>query len=142
MDLKGKVALVTGGGTGVGRSVVLQLARLGAKVAVNYSKSEDEAAATAKEAQQCGVRALAIQADVSDEAQVLRMIDQVRQQLGPVEILVNNAAYTRFTDLSDLHALSQQDWDRTFAVNVSGNYRITFGWSGEDAVEVDLEDYH
>jgi len=120
VDLKGKVALVTGGGTGVGRSTVLQLARHGVTVAVNYSKSKDEATATTKEAQQYGVRGLAVQADVSDEAQVLRMIDEVRQQLGPVEILVNNAGYTRFTDLSDLHALSQQDWDRTFAVNVNG----------------------
>ena len=125
MDLKGKIALVTGGGTGVGRSTVLQLARLGTAVAINYSKSKEDATATAKQAQQFGVRALAVQADVSDEAQVLRMIDEVRQQLGPVEILVNNAAYTRFTDLSDLHALSQSDWDRTFAVNVNGTLYCT-----------------
>ena len=125
MDLNGKVALVTGGGTGVGRAIVLQLARLGAAVAVNYSKSKDEADATAKEAQGYGVRALAIQADVADESQVQRMVDQVTQRLGPVEILVNNAAFTRFTDLSDLHALSQQDWDRTFTVNVNGTLYCT-----------------
>lgn len=120
MDLNGKVALVTGGGTGVGRAIVLQLARLGAAVAVNYSKSKEEAEATAKEAQGLGVRAFAVQADVADESQVLRMVEEVRQRIGPVEILVNNAAFTRFTDLSDLHALSQQDWQRTFAVNVNG----------------------
>ena len=125
MDLNGRVALVTGGGTGVGRAIVLQLARLGAAVAVNYSKSKDEAEATAKEAQGCGVRALAVQADVADESQVLRMVEQVGRQLGPVEILVNNAAFTRFTDLSDLHALSQEDWDRTFAVNVNGTLFCT-----------------
>ena len=125
MDLNGKVALVTGGGTGVGRAIVLQLARLGAAVAVNYSKSKDEAEAIAKEAQGYGVRALAIQADVADESHVQRMVDQVTQRLGPVEILVNNAAFTRFTDLSDLHALSQEDWNRTFAVNVNGTLYCT-----------------
>jgi 3-oxoacyl-[acyl-carrier protein] reductase len=125
LDLNGKVALVTGGGTGVGRAIALQLARLGAAVAVNYSKSKDEAEAIAKEAQGYGVRALAIQADVADESHVQRMVDQVTQRLGPVEILVNNAAFTRFTDLSDLHALSQEDWNRTFAVNVNGTLYCT-----------------
>jgi 3-oxoacyl-[acyl-carrier protein] reductase len=125
LDLNGKVALVTGGGTGVGRAIILRLARLGAAVAVNYSKSKDEADATAKEAQGYGVRALAIQADVADESQVQRMVDQVTQRLGPVEILVNNAAFTRFTDLSDLRALSQEDWNRTFAVNVNGTLYCT-----------------
>lgn len=125
MELRGKVALVTGGGTGVGRAIVLQLARLGAAVAVNYSKSKDEAETTAKAAQDCGVSALAVQADVADEVQVERMVANVQQRLGPVEILVNNAAFTRFTNLSDLHALSQQDWDRTFAVNVNGTLYCT-----------------
>ena len=77
MDLNGKVAVVTGGGTGVGRAIVLQLARLGADVAVNYSKSKDEAEATAKDVQGCGVRALGVQADVADESQVQQMVEQV-----------------------------------------------------------------
>jgi len=125
VDLKGKVAVVTGGGTGVGRAIVLQLARLGADVAVNYSKSKDEAEATAKDVQGWGVRALAVQADVADESQVQQMVKAVRQRLGPIEILVNNAAFTRFTDLSNLNALSQQDWDRTFEVNVNGTLYCT-----------------
>lgn len=125
MDLKNKVALVTGGGTGVGRAVVLQLARLGAAVAVNYSKSKAEAEATAKEANALGVKAVAVQADVSDETQLQRMIAKIGKDLGPVQVLVNNAAFTQFTDLSDLHALSQQDWDRTFAVNVNGTLYCT-----------------
>ena len=122
VDIKGKVALVTGGGTGVGRAVVLELARLGAVVAVNYSKSKSEADDTAKEAGQCGVRSMSVQADVADESQVHRMMEAVREQLGPIEILVNNAAFTRFSDLANLNALNQQDWNRTFAVNVNGTF--------------------
>ena len=122
MNLSGKIALVTGGGTGVGRAVVLQLARLGVAVAVNYSKSTTEAEATAGEARELGVQALATQADVSDESQVTRMVQEVGKRLGPVEILVNNAAFTKFTDLADLHALNPQEWQRTFDVNVSGTF--------------------
>jgi len=122
MNLSGKIALVTGGATGVGRAVVLQLARLGVAVAVNYSKSKTEAEATAKEARELGVQALAVQADVSDESQVKLMVHEVEQCLRPVEILVNNAAFTRFTDLADLSALSPEDWQRTFDVNVNGTF--------------------
>lgn len=122
MTLRGKVALITGGGTGVGRAIVLQLARLGVDCAVNFSKSKAEAQETTQEATASGVRAMPIQADVADESQVQRMCEAVSQNLGPIEILVNNAAFTRFTNLADLNALSQQDWNRTFAVNVNGTY--------------------
>src|SRR5579872_2600216 len=105
-NLKDKTALITGGGTGVGRAITLMLAQLDASVAVNYSKSQKEAEATVAEAKQLGVRAMAVQADVADDAQVQRMVDRVKQELGAVDILINNAAFTRFTDLSDLHALS------------------------------------
>ena len=120
--MKDKIALVTGGGTGVGRAIVLQLAKLGSAVAVNYSKSKTEAEETAAEAEKCGTRAIVVQADVADESQVQRMVEVVRQQLGPIDILVNNAAFTRFTALADLKALTQQDWNRTFAVNVNGTF--------------------
>ena len=122
MNLAGKTALVTGGATGVGRAVVLQLTRLGVAAAVNYSKSKTEAEATAKEARELGVQALAVQGDVSDESQVKRMVQEVERHLGPVEILVNNAAFTKFTDLADLGALSPQEWQRTFDVNVNGTF--------------------
>ena len=104
------------------RAIVLQLARLGVDVAVNFSKSKAEAEETAREAATCGVRTIAVQADVADESQIQRMCESIRRQLGPIDILVNNAAFTRFTQLADLHALTQQDWNRTFAVNVNGTY--------------------
>ena len=122
MNLKDKTALITGGGTGVGRAITLMLAQLGASVAVNYSKSQRDADTTVADAKQLGVRALAVQADVADDAQVQRMVDRVKQDLGTVDILINNAAFTRFTDHADLYALSQQDWNRTFSVNVNGTF--------------------
>jgi len=122
LKLKDKTALVTGGGTGVGRAITLMLAQLGASVAVNYSKSQRDAEATVADAKQLSVRAVTVQADVADDAQVHRMVDRVTQELGTVDILINNAAFTRFTDQADLYALSQQDWNRTFSVNVNGAF--------------------
>ncbi|HEX9748468.1 MAG TPA: SDR family NAD(P)-dependent oxidoreductase, partial [Methylomirabilota bacterium] len=89
--LSGKVALVTGGGTGIGRATVLALAREGAAVAVNYSKSKAAAHETARLAEAAGVRALPVQADVTRDAQVRAMIDEVARELGGLDCLVNNA---------------------------------------------------
>jgi 3-oxoacyl-[acyl-carrier protein] reductase len=122
MDLHDKTALITGGGTGVGKAVSLMLAKLGASAAINYSQSKAEAEATTSEAKKLGVRAIAVQADVADDAQVHRMVDRVKQELGAIDILVNNAAFTRFTNHADLYSLCQQDWNRTFSVNVNGTF--------------------
>src|SRR5215207_8628356 len=96
MDLKGKVAIVTGGGTGMGKSISTLLAANGASVAVNYSRSEADAVATAEELTAAGVDALPIQADISVAADVARLIEQTEKQLGRVDLLVNNAGYTQF----------------------------------------------
>jgi len=123
MDLKGSVAFVTGGGTGIGRAVVLGLARGGAKgIAVNYSRSADEAEATAAEARKLGAEAIAVQADIADEAQVIQLVNGVEQHFGGLDVLVNNAGTTRFIPAQDLDALTDEVWDSILGVNVKGTF--------------------
>lgn len=122
MDLQDKVAIVTGGGTGIGRATSLALARRGVAVAVNYSRSRDDAEATARDVEGPGGRAIAVQADVADEGQVRAMVERVVDELGGVDLLVNNAGTTRYIALDDLDSVADEVWDRIFAVNVKGPF--------------------
>jgi 3-oxoacyl-[acyl-carrier protein] reductase len=122
MSFAGKVALVTGGGTGLGRAVVLALARDGAAVAVNYRQSADEARAAVREAEKAGARALAVQADVSSDMAVRAMVDLVARELGGLDFLVNNAGWTRRVPHRRLEDLTDDIWDRVMAVNVRGAF--------------------
>lgn len=117
---EGKVALVTGGGTGIGRAASLMLAAEGAAVAVNYSRSRDDAERTVADAQQHGVRAAAYRADVSDDGAVTGMVDAVAAEFGRLDFLINNAGATRPVPLADLDAITPDDFRRIYAVNVSG----------------------
>jgi 3-oxoacyl-[acyl-carrier protein] reductase len=117
---EGKVALVTGGGTGIGRATSLMLAAEGAAVAVNYSRSRDDAERTVADAQAHGVRAMACQADVTDEPAVNRMVDSVVDELGGLDFLINNAGTTRPVPLADVDAITPEDFQRIYAVNVNG----------------------
>ncbi len=92
MNIKGKTALITGGAVRVGRAITLGLAKAGANVIINYSSSADMAVQTAKEAEKLGVSAFPIQANVADWEQVKAMFEQIHQQLGKIDILVNNAS--------------------------------------------------
>jgi 3-oxoacyl-[acyl-carrier protein] reductase len=120
--LSGKVALVTGGGTGIGRATALALAAEGAAVAVNYSRSRGDAEETASEIVSGKGRAIAVACDVSDERAVGAMIARVTGELGRLDVLVNNAGTTRFIDHKDLDALTGEVWDRILAVNVKGTF--------------------
>ena len=122
MDLKEKVAIVTGGGTGIGRATSLALARQGAVVAVTYARSQAEAEETAGEIVAAGGRALAVQADVSDEGAVRAMVERVAAELGGIDLLVNNAGTTRYIDLTDLDSVTDEVWDAILAVNVKGMF--------------------
>lgn len=124
-DSKRRVALVTGGGTGVGRACVLEFAGLGYDVIVNYSRSAAEAEQTAEEANALGVQALALQCDVSDDIAVREMIRNVDQTFGKLNVLVNNAATTNFVDHRDLEGLTEPMWDRMLAVNLKGPFLVT-----------------
>jgi 3-oxoacyl-[acyl-carrier protein] reductase len=119
-----KAALITGGGTGVGRATTLQLAARGYDVAINYSRSRDDSAATAAAARERGVQAITIACDVSSDEQVRAMIDQCRRELGRLDVVVNNAAVTHFIPHSDLEALTEDKWDRILAVNLKGPFFV------------------
>ncbi len=88
----GKVALVTGGSRGIGRACALKLAELGADVVINYSRSAEDADATAREVEKRGVRAIAIQADMGDREAILSLFERVREEFGRLDMLVNSAA--------------------------------------------------
>lgn len=119
------VALVTGSATGVGRACVLQFARRGYDVVVNYSRSESEALATAGEAKALGATVMVIRCDVSGDAAVRKMVSQVDDKFGRLDVLVNNAATTSFIEHHDLESLTGEMWDRMMAVNLKGAFFVT-----------------
>jgi len=118
--LKGQVALVTGGGTGIGRGISLAFAREGGLVAVNYSKSRDKAEDTVRQVRAAGGQAIALQADVSKEVEARRLVTDVVREWGRLDILVNNAGWTKRVPHPDLEGLTDEIWQRTFTVNVLG----------------------
>jgi len=120
VEVSGKTAIVTGSAVGVGRAVALDLAKRGANVVVNYSRSEDEARRTLADVEALGAKALLVRADVSQDDQVRAMVDETLGRFGAVDILVNNAGITYFVDFDDLEGLTEEMWDRILAVNVKG----------------------
>jgi 3-oxoacyl-[acyl-carrier protein] reductase len=120
MDLQGKVALITGGASGIGRSTALALAGRGMHVAIGYTRSEAEARQTAAEVEALGAGALLVPGDVADEARVRAIVAEVIGRWGGLDLLVNNAGTTVFADIADLDAVDDAAWDRLFAVNVKG----------------------
>ena len=122
MQLEGKCAIVTGGATGIGRAVCLSLAREGASVVVNFSRSEKEAEQTARDATAAGGQGVTFKADVADEEKVKEMVAFAHETYGRVDVLVNNAGYTQFIKHTELDKLTDEVWDRIFAVNVKGAF--------------------
>jgi 3-oxoacyl-[acyl-carrier protein] reductase len=119
---RGRVALVTGGGTGLGRAISLKLAGEGAAVAVNYASSRAAAEETAAQIEAGDGEALAVQADVAAPEAVSRMLREVQQALGPVDVLVANAGITEYVPFPDLESLSAGLWSRILEVNVIGAF--------------------
>jgi 3-oxoacyl-[acyl-carrier protein] reductase len=120
--LTGKVALVTGGGRGIGRAVSLALARAGADVAVNYRERRDDADSAVREIQNMGRRAAAIQADVSRGDEVTELVRTVESELGPIEILVNNAGKIL---IQSIEQMREQDWNQMIAANLTSCFLVT-----------------
>ncbi|MQA96924.1 MAG: SDR family oxidoreductase [Streptosporangiales bacterium] len=123
MNLKDTVAVVTGGGTGIGAAVGEALATAGARgVVVGYSRSADDAEATAERLRGLGCDAIAARADVADEAAVREMAAAALDRYGRVDVLVNNAGTTRFIPFPDLDALTPEVWNEILSVNVIGAF--------------------
>ncbi len=120
LHLKDKIALVTGGSRGLGRAICEALAREGAQVGVNYRRDPERAAAVVEQLRNgCGVRAAAVAADVAQEADVVEMFRRVEQELGPVDVLVNNAAVCPTCPVKDM---TEQEWSHTLRVNLTGTF--------------------
>ncbi len=114
------VALVTGASRGIGRSAALAFAAAGFDVVVNYSSSDQQAAKVVGELEAAGARALAVQADVSDDTAVRAMVTSLEAAFGRLDVLVANAGITIDTVPTDLEGVTVDAWDRVFAVNVRG----------------------
>jgi 3-oxoacyl-[acyl-carrier protein] reductase len=124
MELAGRVALVTGGATGIGRAAVLRLARAGAAgVAINYRSSAAEAERVADEVRGVGAEPLCIRADVRSDVEVRSMIGRIGARFGRLDVLVNNAGVTRWIALADLESLTDEIWDEILDVNLKGAFR-------------------
>jgi glucose 1-dehydrogenase len=117
--LLGQKALVTGASSGIGRAIALSLGEAGADVVINYVSGEDKAQGLAEEIRAKGVRALALRADVSDEAQVGEMFRSMIEQLGTIDILVNNAGLQQD---APFHELTLTQWNTVLAVNLTGQF--------------------
>ena len=119
-----KVALVTGGGTGIGRAVSLALAAKSIHVAVNYSRSEKEAADTVAEIKKLGVAGLAVQANVANDEEVRAMVQEVVGSFGRLDYLVNCAGKTVYVDMADLEGMKSEYWHQIMDVNVIGLFSV------------------
>ena len=117
--LQGQIALVTGAGRRIGRTIALTLARAGSSVVVNYNESKREAEQTAREIASLGVESVAMRADVAKAAEVRAMFAAVKKRFGRLDILVNNAGIF-FPCTWD--KLTEKDWDRILGVNLKGPF--------------------
>jgi 3-oxoacyl-[acyl-carrier protein] reductase len=120
MKFKDKVVVVTGGGTGIGRGMCIRFAREGAAVVVNYSKSKEQAKEVIAEIGRRGGRAIEIQADVSQDREARQLIESAVAHFGRLDVLINNAAWTRYIPHHNLDDLSEEILENTWSVIVKG----------------------
>jgi len=121
-DLHGKVALVTGASRGIGRAVAESFAKAGMDVAVNFFSREKQAFETGDLVRKAGQRSILVQADVSSSIETARMIRKIEDELGPVQVLVNNAGIAIRKSLDEI---TEEDWDRVLSVNLKSAFLVT-----------------
>jgi len=125
MDLKGTVALVTGGNGGLGQRICHALAREGVQIAVMYARSRDQAEEVARDlTSRYQINAAAFACDITDPAAVDRLVEAVTKRFGRLDILINDAAYNKSIPYQDLDGLTQDEWDKIIAVNLTGPMRM------------------
>lgn len=119
-----KVALITGASSGIGRAATVALAKAGFDVAINYSGNEAGAKETARLAEEAGAKTTLFRCDVSDDKKVREMLAHVESVYGRLDALVNNAGTTTTIRPKDFDAMTAEEWDRVFAVNVRGMFQV------------------
>jgi 3-oxoacyl-[acyl-carrier protein] reductase len=119
------VALVTGASSGIGRAAAVALGAAGFDVVINFSRSEQAAREAAALTETKGASTLVFQADVSDDASVRKLVAAAEEKFGRLDALVNNAGITTNIRAGDFEAMTAEEWDRIFAVNVRGIFQTT-----------------
>ena len=126
MDLKGTVALITGGNGGLGQRICHALAKEGVHIAVMYAQSKDQAESVARDlTSRYQINAAAFACDITDSAAIDSLIAAVTNRFSRLDILINDAAYNKSIPFSDLDNLTQETWDKIMAVNLTGPMRLT-----------------
>jgi 3-oxoacyl-[acyl-carrier protein] reductase len=125
MDVTDRVVLITGASSGVGAALAQKLGAMGAAVVVNYSRSAEAATQVVAQVEAAGGRAVAIQADVSEQADCERLVTATVAEYGRLDVLVNNAGTTTFVPHDQLDALSEEIWLRTLRVNLIGAFMMS-----------------
>jgi NAD(P)-dependent dehydrogenase (short-subunit alcohol dehydrogenase family) len=124
---QGRAALVTGGARGIGRAICQMLGEQGARVAINYSQNDKAAFETLASIKTLADKVIVVKADVSKPKEVARMTETIREQLGPIDLLINNAGIASREDHSEVNF---DNWKRMFEVNVDGPFLTT--WAVKD----------